>query len=284
MSEFNPEEKKVTIDTLLPNGPMDRALNEANAELQNVYENALSPKVLSAGILTGNLTMQDGKIESGNFVTGVSGWRISSNGVIEATQIKVGSMFFTKQFVFSSMESTDGWVITGAPGVFRGIGGTSLQTSTTINTVRAISAEPYGSANIIDFSNKNPIFSCGLIFAHNTNQTIRFGMGTMVDGTPVNGVGFKIVGDVVSAMSNTAGTETLSTLSNVLVDEFHVYRAEVDSSTLTARYYIDDQLVATHTTNVPTGTEPAIMGFAIKNTEAANKMLIITFTSFQQDR
>lgn len=84
MSEFNPEEKKVSIDTLLPNGPIDRALNEENSGFQNTYEKAVGPQTLSAGELIGNLVMQDGYMRSGNYVQNVSGWKIFANGVIEA--------------------------------------------------------------------------------------------------------------------------------------------------------------------------------------------------------
>lgn len=98
MSDFVPE-KKIIIDELVQNGPMDRALNEANAELQSVYENALSPKVLSAGILTGNLTMQDGKIESGNFITRNSGWQIKADGTAEFNNVSALNISIKKNFI-----------------------------------------------------------------------------------------------------------------------------------------------------------------------------------------
>ena len=75
MSDFIPETKKVTIDQLLPSGPMDRALGEVNAELQNIFENAISAQVLNSGELISNLLIKN-QIRSGqtDYNTGVGWW------------------------------------------------------------------------------------------------------------------------------------------------------------------------------------------------------------------
>ena len=51
------------------------------------------------------------ELQSDNFVTGVSGWKLSAEGIIEALaaiisgDIKAGSLSFTKQYIFTSFSS-----------------------------------------------------------------------------------------------------------------------------------------------------------------------------------
>lgn len=281
-------EKKYIIDDVLKNGPMDRALTENNPGSQNSFLDGVAPAVILAGILIGNLVMQDGFMQSGNFVTGSAGWKIGADGTAEFSDTTVRgtlvaeNIYFTKQFVLSFFESLDGWA-KSASGVTIRLGNCVMSTSATINTTRSLNNEILGSQNEIDWANKNPVFTTGLVFDDSTAQLIRFGMGEMSDGSPVDGLGFKNLDGTVSAMANNQGTETLVTLSGISIDEYHIYRVSLDSATQVASYYVDNVLRATISTNIPTGQQPVLMEFTIKNTEAVDKSMYISFASFQQD-
>lgn len=57
--------------------------SEVNTKAQPISISGVHPNVIQSGDLTQRLNMSDGYIQSDNFVTGVSGWRISSDGTSE---------------------------------------------------------------------------------------------------------------------------------------------------------------------------------------------------------
>jgi hypothetical protein len=87
MTEFIdiPKEKTFEEKGLDPFGqsPLKFAGIEVNRKSQSVNESSVTPNVIQSGDITQKLTLTEGWIQSSNFVTGVSGWRISADGTSE---------------------------------------------------------------------------------------------------------------------------------------------------------------------------------------------------------
>lgn len=190
------------------------------------------------------------------------------------------SSYIKKQIILTSFESIDGWSKSGNLSV--NIGTLLMQTGNIINTDASIESNVAGTENRINYQLKNPEFSCGLSFGHNTNQTIYFGMGDLDPYNTQQGLGFKNLNGTIFALSMDAGIESLTEITGLSL--FNVYRVILDSKTKTAFYYVNGLLKATHTTNIPTSDDSTTMTFFITNTEAANKYMVPTFAMFQQDR
>ena len=56
---------------------------EINKKAETKGEAGTPPNLIQAGNLTQQFTMTDGWIQSSNFVTGVSGWRLNADGTSE---------------------------------------------------------------------------------------------------------------------------------------------------------------------------------------------------------
>ena len=92
--------------------------------------------------------------------------------------------------------------------------------------------------------------------------------------------GFKIIDGRVWATNADGTTETATdTGFDVTVDEFHYFEMIGDGSSI--KYYIDDVLKATHTTNLPSSWNYKFC-FVIENTAAANKGLWTQFINLTQ--
>ena len=66
-----------------------------------------------------------------------------------------------------------------------------------------------------------------------------------------NFIGFRFSADVLTCLSEKASAETTTVSTVTLVDATYAkLRVEIDGVS-TARFYVDDVLVATHTTNIP---------------------------------
>ncbi len=258
-------------------------------EMENVIISGVAPKNIISGEISAKLggslddvfkTDSQG-IYLGNSVFSSAPFSVDMEGNVIANKLLVGGMSYSKQFVFSFFESLDGWS-SGAAGATVALGGTIMQTTATINTERLLYAEPLATQNRVGYSSKNPEFSCGLIFGNSTDQTIYFGMGNLDPNAPAFGLGFKNLDGTISAMSVDDNNQTLTQITGL--SGFNVFRVKLDSSAQEAKFYVNNTLKATHTVNIPTSDDPVTMSFYIKNTVAANKSIVITFVSFQQDR
>ena len=69
-------DNKYSIDDLLGDSPVSRAMQEPVPDFVESGE-GVSPAAVGSGGLEGNLVMQDGYMQSSNFVSGVSGWQIT---------------------------------------------------------------------------------------------------------------------------------------------------------------------------------------------------------------
>ena len=97
--------------------------------------------------------------------------------------------------------------------------------------------------------------------------------------------GFKIIrassGTTTLQATNAGGSETATdTGLTVTTGQLYMLSAKKIGSTIT--YYVDNVLKATHTTNIPTGSENVLIQHAISNVGVAtNSNLKTSFSSFR---
>ncbi len=241
-----------------------------------------------------------GDIQSAGFED-VNGWKLEPNGnATFAGELNVGSLFFSKQFVFSFFESADGWITAGTTGtITQSIGGTSLQTTNIADRECFISNVETGAIKMD--GDKNPTFTASVRFGNSiANMRSFIYSGYMIgktDGTPgvggdgtENGFGFRIEDGVLYASTTTpnegagisdeTSTDITGTLS--IVNTLHIFKAIMKTGQI--EFYVDNVLVATHTglTNSDFDSDTS-MFFHIETKENVNKTTILQFVSFQQD-
>ncbi len=285
MAIFNDLDKKYNIlelgfDKTLTRG-VQQNVADAPPELKNVITDGLTPKNITSGELGAKVSNVSGHLQSEGFVSGVIGWKIDAKGNSE-----FGGISFNRQFVPTWFESLDGWVqtIVGSGVAYAGLGGAGLHTGTTINSSIVIEAVTSGGAsNELNFDSKNPYFETYVSLDSLTNQIAYFGAGTVAQAASQNGFGFKIVNNTLSAVSSKAGVETLTTITGITLTNMNRYQAFMDSTNSIITYYVNGELVATHTTNIPTGRNGYLLSYSIKNTVVGNKILILRSAIFAQD-
>lgn len=184
------------FDKLLSKGSVDLTLgmDVADTGLVSVLGNAVSDPIdlqkLASGEWIGNVSIKDGYLQSSNFVTGVSGWRIDNTGNVEfnngvfrgnisAATGTIGGFTITATSLYGGIIKTAAIVDIGGTGVIMdtaGLRGYDSVLGLTFNL------PTNGSA---------PTFSSGIInyttFNVNTNAVIRTS-STVGDGT-VNSAG-----------------------------------------------------------------------------------------------
>ena len=171
-------------------------------------------------------------------------------------------------------ESVDGWV--SDVGTTPKLGGAIMQTSNTINTQRDLLNEQ--SFGDIDFS-KESGFEALFKTSSITDQIIYVGVGSLGagDGTE-QGYGFKIVNGTLYALSTysdgaSATETTVDITGKATLTSSNIYRAEKLGNAI--KYFINGGVVASITSGFPTGTDPIVLCFSIKNTIALNKSLYL---------
>ena len=204
---------------------------------------------------------------------------------IKAGEVSMAKLSNKEFQVYTAFESLDGWN-KSATGVACAILGTSLQTSTTINTTKYMSVEVYGNDSFNDFS-KKVYFQTGIRFDHNTNQTIYFGaLGYEGDETDY-GVGFKVVGSTLYALilysDGITRYEKTVEITGFIVDTEQIYRVEHDPDSAETRFYVDGDLKHTETAEVLDGSSPVFFTYNIKNTAAENKMIVLRYLLYSRE-
>lgn len=218
--------------------------------------------------------------QSPNFIDGKSGWRLNPNGIVDIAELNIGNLYPYKQTFASYFESIDGWQKTG--GINYSASSCMLYTTGTIDTERYMYAESYSSALEVNFQTKNPTLTTGMVFEDNTDQQIFFGLGVY----PVDSyaAGFIVTDNSMDAITVDNGSYTTTNVGTIDLNQLNIYKIVTDSPAQKIAFYINNRLVAVHTTNIPSIPNPISVGYRIKNTASVNKQMYISFCHFQQDR
>jgi len=161
-----------------------------------------------------------------------------------------------------SMESKDGWYYEGtvvvSPGQFY------LNTGSNSNDFSFI----YGNDGPAPKWDKSFKAQCIFKTLYNTEQAVYVAAGSVFQNDPEDQcVGFKITDAIVKAIhrwSNGSSVyEVETTCSGISPLDYHVYRIEFTVG-VDIKFYIDDVLVATHSSNLPSTDYPCGSMFTIR--------------------
>lgn len=158
---------------------------------------------------------------------------------------------YTKRIIAPQFESLDSWEH-GSNGEDLGyaiLGGYALDVNGISGNYAYI--HPTTMAEPINFATKNPMQDIGIRLSQTTNQTLYAMCGYYSGNWPA--FGFKIVNDTIYACWRKSGTEYTQSLATFTANEMHRYRAQYIAGT-GIEFYIDNELLYTATTNLPTNT------------------------------
>ncbi len=175
--------------------------------------------------------------------------------------------------LMTCFESIDGWNGVdwdSGGGISVGMFETKLFTGGTSTNFVTLATEPSAVDPVQNFA-KNPFFQTSFLVFSNTSQTIFILSG---DHTGKY-FGFKILNGTLYAVNHNAGAETATEIPGVTITTYHIYRAELDSIGAEIRFYVDGVLKATHTTNLPTGTQTFIFEYWLRTDSAAVRNLYV---------
>lgn len=227
-----------------------------------------------------------GQMRSRNPESGKGGFRIKGSGEVE-----IGKFFFNRENVFSFFESFDGWNTGGTGTATPLLGGARLQTTNVTN--REVYANNEPALFALGYGSKNPSLEMYIALSATTNQTAYWGMGSLTaagnfDGTE-EGVGFKVSGSTLTAVSvqsdGATASETNTTITGITLGSFNRYQVIIDSLHSIYKFYVNGNLVATHTgsDNIPDSNGAIMFELYITTTEAVNKVLYARSALFSQD-
>lgn len=196
---------------------------------------------------------------------------------IKDFEVPVQKLLLNKTFIQSHFESLDAWDTYGTGETSHRIGGTRIRSTTTADTYRKI-VVPFDLIKL-DFDLKNPVFETILELSHNTSQLAYFGIGDRSDWF----MGFKVSNGTLYAYWMKNGSEYSQEITGITITNLNRYRIVMDSGT-DMKFYIDDVLKATITTNLPNTSDcPELFHYYIKTTVAAYREMIIAVATFYQD-
>lgn len=186
----------------------------------------------------------------------------------------------TKSILICAFESLDGWDkdADGAGYVQATIFGLEMTSGAIQWEAAWMQVEPYGGINPIDFS-KDTFFQTTFKALHNSNQEIYFRAG--LD----QWFGFKIVGGTLYACHKKTGESEVTTqITGITITDFNIYRAFFDVSEAKIYYYVNGALKATHTTNLPSGTDAFMFHYFVMNTSTNVRTIFARDLLWMRDR
>jgi len=194
-----------------------------------------------------------------------------------------------KNFIFTNFESLDGWEKggVGSPVQTCVLGGTKLVTSVANNDTCYIKAVPAnGFGDNVNFD-KNPVMQvlCKVMDFGYAETHIHIGYsGFQTSG--VDYIGFRIYNNTIKAVCRKYdGSETaVNVTGSFNAEDPHIYRVAYESFE-SVKFYIDETLVATITTNIPTGdNEIAAVFIGVKNSQDGGEQTIGVYHAlFEQE-
>lgn len=167
-----------------------KSLNEVASKVESSFYNAVNPMSIASGDLLSNLIMVDGYLQSVDFVTGTTGWKIYATGSAEFNNLVV------RGTIYATSGTIGGWVIDTDGLYYNGSGDPSIRTSATVEAgddgviidkdgVRVYDSI-LGLVVNLPSDGSAPVFSSGTItsvtFEINTNSVLRTSE-TVGDGT-----------------------------------------------------------------------------------------------------
>lgn len=209
---------------------------------------------------------------------------------IVADKLRAGSVpiLYGKNCVYSNFDSLDGLEKggVGTEVITCVLGGTKLETGSSNNDTAYIRCCPNsGMGNQVNFDN-NPILSFRAKVMDRGNAECHCHTGLYsFQNSNSDYVGFKFnLNHIYCVSCKSGGAESSTDLGTTINSENeHDYRVEIVADT-SAKFYIDDVLVATILTNVPHGdNEYAVFFFGVKNSHDGGEQALGVFLASYQE-
>lgn len=115
--------------TLVRPGIFDNLSDPLKVEpgaVQNVFSRSTSPRVVVSGEMGGNMSINQGYLQSGNFQSGVNGWRFTAVGNLEANS---GTF---RGSIFATTGNIGQWTIDTRGIYYNGSGNPNIRTGATV--------------------------------------------------------------------------------------------------------------------------------------------------------
>lgn len=194
--------------------------------------------------------------------------------------LDVASLSFSRLCLMSIFESLDGWYqdVGGGEANAR-IGGVELITSANAFDPVIIAIQPAGG--LATTYTKNPLMQCYAKLESTINQQACLTIGEG-DSDTARYFGFKVVNNNLYAVNRNGGTETSTQITGVVLGQHHNYKAIMVSAT-NIKFYVDNVLRATHTTNLPASTTSFMNYYSITSTVGGSRTLWVANSLFVQD-
>jgi len=186
-----------------------------------------------------------------------------------------------KVFMFSSLESTDGWTKVGTfnPYIFAA----NLMTTNVLNNVSYAFIDSPLAGFLFDPS-KDSFFQTSVFFSDNTSQLGYFGVGDIQGVSEEEGYGFKVLNGTLYACIRSGPFEFLTEIAGITITDLNVYRAEWDCTAQALTFYVNGVLKHTETTNIPNSGSETFFEYYIKTTTTVIRKIRIADILFEQDR
>jgi len=185
-----------------------------------------------------------------------------------------------KIIMVSCFESLDGWKqdVESGGSINHFIFSVNIRTG----AVTGRYARLYGDAvdeDFIDFS-KKIIFQTSVAIAFSSSQLAYIVCGSYGE----DNFGFKISGNSLYAYNQALPNYTETLIATLSVGVYNILRAEFDPVAAKIEFFVNDTLVATHTTNLPSSPQEVFMDFYIETETNAYRDLWLRDLLFSRDR
>ncbi len=199
--------------------------------------------------------------------------------VTEAGNVVVNSFERNDFHWFTMFESINGFAKAGTPIL--------NQDSVTLNTTNVLGNE-CELQKVASYSNyftwdKRRKIKFGFNMSTFTNQDINMMSGVGQYGTTAQRIGFRVVGNQLYSVTCNGVTETTTSIQVVGTGTTYELEARLTPG-VNVLFYVGGNLVATHTTNLPSGTANAnwMLDFAVRTGENVIKTFLFTYFDFWQ--
>ena len=178
---------------------------------------------------------------------------------------------------FETLDAWNGTQADGAGGYTLTILGLRIKTSATNGEMSVVASEAWVGAHLVDFG-KNMFFQTSMRFGAITDQTALITMGE------TKYYGFKVTDGTLYAVHEDGGGETTTEITGITLTDVNVYKAVFDNDNSKIYFYINGVLKATHTTDIPTGTDALTMQYYLETGANVVKYLYVKDLLLSRER
>jgi hypothetical protein len=238
----------------------------------NVGSGTSGVKMTSTGI-----EMWDGTVKKVSIPT-------SGDPIFQGT-IRAKELQFLRNFWYTNFQTLDNWTVAGTGSTYLGVGPFVIASGATANNIKSIYAGDY-TGDYINTTSNDVSFETCVRFHNLTNTEYVFGINMQegvpnTDGTYANGVSFEVKTSKLYAVKYKNDVTRVATeIAGATLTGFHRYRVDIVHA-VSIKYYVDEVLVKTETTELPDIIPYVNFGYSVKTLTAAARYIDIIYLSLE---